>query len=111
MNKYICIECGETFDFPNTYQERHPYGDTFVSEEFGCCPTCGSADFETAKPCSICGEPIPASSLYGLCDVCEAVADQSLAEFIVGLDPAARHYLDDHRCGGWLKTALEEIDK
>ena len=111
MSKFICNECKETFDYPNSYVEGHPYGDTYVTEEFGCCPACGGSDFETAKECEVCGELIPSSLMYDLCAECEEKADATLGEFYWGLTKAEREYLDDHRCGGWLKVAMEEIDK
>ena len=109
--KFICNECGDTFDYPNSVIERHPYGDTFATEEFGTCPACGGSDFETAKECEVCGAPVAVSELYDLCAKCEKIADGILAGFIVGLEPAVRKYLDDFRCGGWLNVALEEIEK
>lgn len=84
MSKYICRNCGETFDEPLTYVERHglehgPY------ETMTCCPVCGG-DYEEASECEMCGCVLPLSEVCLSEDldgrdlqVCSACADE-LAE-------------------------------
>ena len=66
---YICNNCGEVFETPDTYKEHHPYGMTTASEEWAVCPSCGDNDFSEAKQCMLCGEYVAEIDL-GLCDVC-----------------------------------------
>lgn len=74
MDRYICTDCGRTFDEPHEYEERHgfthgPY------EKLSCCPYCGGG-YEEAVECHDCGEPIPKSEAvlaeedYYLCENC-----------------------------------------
>ena len=61
MSKYICHNCGETFDEPRGYTERHglehgPY------ETLTCCPVCGG-DYEEAAECEVCGCVLPLSEV------------------------------------------------
>ena len=65
---YICCDCRETFDEPDTYCEQHPYGDTYAEEEFSCCPYCGSGNYDTAVECAECGEIISYEEMMD--DVC-----------------------------------------
>lgn len=44
MSKYICDECGEEFDEPHTYEERHGF-DHGPFEKWSVCPCCGSTDY------------------------------------------------------------------
>lgn len=112
MGKYICKECGGTFDYPDSVTERHPCGDGFVTEEFGYCPLCGGSDWETAHACARCGALMPDSqALYRLCAACEAEADAALVHFYDGLSGEERTYLDDHRLGGWMSGAVKEIQE
>lgn len=45
---YMCRECGEEFDEPHRYTERHgfSYG---PGEEWAVCPNCGSCDWAEAS--------------------------------------------------------------
>lgn len=112
MGKYICKECGETFDYPDSVTERRPCGDGFALEEFGICPSCGSGDWETAYACACCGALMPDSqALYHLCAGCEETADTALVNFYDGLSEQERNYLDDYRLGGWLADAVRYIQE
>ena len=48
MCKYVCHECGEEFDEPYEYEERHglEYG---PFEKWSVCPCCGNPGYEEAK--------------------------------------------------------------
>ena len=52
---YICYNCGAVFETPAVYEEHHPYGRGYATEEWAICPCCDSTDFEEAKRCSHCG--------------------------------------------------------
>lgn len=59
MSTYICRDCGETFDEPRRYTERHGL-ETGPYEELTCCPFCGGS-YEKAVACACCGHLIPES--------------------------------------------------
>lgn len=59
MSTYICRDCGETFDEPRRYTERHGL-ETGPYEELTCCPFCGGS-YEKAVTCACCGRLIPES--------------------------------------------------
>lgn len=59
MSTYICRDCGETFDEPKHYTERHGL-ETGPYEELTCCPFCGGS-YEKAVACACCGRLIPES--------------------------------------------------
>ena len=59
MSTYICRDCGETFDEPRRYTERHGL-ETGPYEELTCCPFCGGS-YEKAVACACCGRLIPES--------------------------------------------------
>lgn len=59
MSTYICRDCGETFDEPKHYTERHGL-ETGPYEELTCCPFCGGG-YEKAVACECCGRLIPES--------------------------------------------------
>ena len=59
MSTYICRDCGETFDEPRRYTERHGL-ETGPYEELTCCPFCGGS-YEKAVACAYCGRLIPES--------------------------------------------------
>jgi rubrerythrin len=67
---YICNNCGEVFDTPETYEEHHPYGTGYASEKWSVCPNCGEPDYDEAKQCERCGEFVAELDGDGLCDVC-----------------------------------------
>ena len=52
---YIC-ECGAVFEEPRRYEEHHPYGMGYATEEFYECPVCREGHFEEATRCEVCGE-------------------------------------------------------
>ena len=92
---YLCKECGGTIDEPNVIPEFHPAGDGFVREDFGYCPHCGCAEFETAYPCQRCWEPVADSDyLFHLCKACENEALSGLQEYLDGLDDNQLDYLN-----------------
>lgn len=39
---YKCKDCGEVFDEPQEYVERHGFDDGFA-ERWSCCPYCGGS--------------------------------------------------------------------
>ena len=47
MSTYICRECGETFDEPYEWLERHGL-DHGPYERWSACPHCGSCDYDDA---------------------------------------------------------------
>lgn len=53
---YVCLDCGETFSFPEIIIEKHGLDSPPYEESIGC-PTCGGAFVETMS-CDICGEYI-----------------------------------------------------
>lgn len=42
---FKCLECGEIFWKPSRYTESHEIG----AENFACCPTCKSNDFDDLR--------------------------------------------------------------
>lgn len=66
---YICKNCGETFEEPKIYEEHHPYGMGYATEEFAECPHCGEGDFDEAVMCSRCYKYV-ARVTDRLCDSC-----------------------------------------
>ena len=66
---YICNNCGETFEEPKIYEEHHPYGMGYATEEFAVCPHCGEGDIEEAYMCCRCDEYV-AQTFKGLCEAC-----------------------------------------
>lgn len=77
MSTYICRDCGETFDEPRRYTERHGL-ETGPYEELTCCPFCGGS-YEKAVACECCGRLIPESEACLTddlqCTVCTDCAD------------------------------------
>lgn len=61
MSKYICRNCGELFDEPRGYTERHGL-ETGPYEHLTCCPVCGG-DYEEASECEVCGCVLPLSEV------------------------------------------------
>lgn len=69
---YICMNCGATFDSPNTVTD-------FSSEFWGAnvqhykseCPNCGSDDFDEMDKCEMCGEDINPGE--ELCENCRGL--------------------------------------
>lgn len=81
MSTYICRDCGETFDEPKHYTERHGL-ETGPFEKLSCCPFCGGS-YEEAVACELCGKLIPASEACiaddpdgGDLSVCSDCADE-----------------------------------
>lgn len=66
---FICEHCGEVFDEPRKYEERHPYGMGYAVEVWYECPYCCETGFEEARQCSVCGEYFAVLE-DGLCDAC-----------------------------------------
>lgn len=60
---YKCPECGETFDTPHEYEEKHglDYG---PYEQWSVCPYCGEPGYEEAVECDVCGETVCASEIH-----------------------------------------------
>lgn len=57
----ICLDCGETFDEPKHFIERHGL-DTPPYEEFNGCPKCGGA-YDDAVECDKCGDIVSSESI------------------------------------------------
>ena len=53
---YTCLDCGETFDDPKRWSERHGL-ETPPYEEMSGCPYCGGPYYPTIL-CDGCGQPI-----------------------------------------------------
>lgn len=82
---YICKDCGCVFDEAYSYEERHPYGDTYASEYFSCCPACGG-DYDEAVRCADCGEWVSEEELHSeLCEECFLERRKEIANAIMGL--------------------------
>jgi formylmethanofuran dehydrogenase subunit E len=56
IQPYICLECGELFDEPQTVVERHGFKSP-PYETTTCCPHCGGAYTRTIV-CDGCGEAV-----------------------------------------------------
>jgi hypothetical protein len=54
--EYTCLDCGETFDEPKKWIERHGL-DSPPYEKFSGCPFCGGSYTQTIL-CDGCGCPI-----------------------------------------------------
>lgn len=65
---YIC-SCGGVFETPAVYEEHHPYGMSYVTENISVCPYCGDTCFDEAKKCEVCGEYVDELK-DGLCEEC-----------------------------------------
>lgn len=91
---FICAECGALFESPATVEERHPYGMSYASEEWACCPACRDTDILCAKACEKCNEWHAETQLEcGLCDDCAAETVDAFGTFCQGLTAAERDYL------------------
>lgn len=70
---YKCLDCGNIFEDGEQarWEEHHPYGMGYASEEFSGCPIC-NGDFEETKQCKICGGEFLEDELNGgcVCDDC-----------------------------------------
>ena len=78
-HNYICRECGEMFDTPETLVNRWVVEQPPFRKE-NICPSCGSVAFEEAEECSGCGDEFPASELVSylgskLCPRCLSIAE------------------------------------
>ena len=54
--RYICLDCGEVFEEPKRFSERHGMTDPPCETKFGC-PRCGGA-YVRAYRCDLCGDLI-----------------------------------------------------
>ncbi len=86
MFMFICLDCGNVFDEPNTYIEHHPYGDGYVNEEFGYCPHC-NGDYAEAVQCEQCGEYYIEEDMHDsiMCNACANENRKSIAKAIAKL--------------------------
>ena len=68
---YKCRKCGNLFEEGEQarWEEHHPYGMGYASEEFSGCPIC-AGDYEETKQCKICGGDFLEDELLGGC-ICE----------------------------------------
>ena len=53
---YVCLDCGNTFDTPKEWIEKHGL-DSPPYEKIIGCPKCGG-NFVVAPLCDVCGEEI-----------------------------------------------------
>ena len=53
----VCKECGEVFEDPNEYVNRHVPENYLYNEHYTGCPYCGGAYVE-AQICDCCGDYI-----------------------------------------------------
>ena len=97
--KYICGECGRTFDEPIKSREQiGEFWGTPAYSDFYTCPYCGSEAVDEAGECPVCGEPI--QSEIDFCDGCRNFVNKAVSDFI----KQVQDYLRTDR-----KTALELI--
>ena len=83
---YICKECGEVFSEPSTYEESYPYGESYATQTFGCCPCCGEGNYEEAKRCPECDEWVTEDEAYnGMCDNCKEMYRKDIVNAIANL--------------------------
>lgn len=70
--KYYCHDCGRTFDEDeeDIICVAEQTWDSPAEYE-GRCPYCGSEDYEEAKVCEFCGEPIDPDTKLNFCEDCE----------------------------------------
>ena len=70
---FKCLACGHIFEDGEqaVWEEHHPYGMGYATEEFSGCPIC-NGDFEETKQCEICGGEFLEDELNGgcVCDDC-----------------------------------------
>ena len=110
--KYICKECGATFDYPNEVPHVEWHGGVKEVLTLGYCPECNGEDWETAATCKDCGKQYPSSiDLYHICPECEKDARGKLLEFNQNLSASQREFISDHYLGGWLIGGAEEAER
>lgn len=61
--KYICTDCGATFDEPHEYEERHGFTHG-PFEKWSVCPYCGNPRYEESVICDRCGKTVARSEIY-----------------------------------------------
>ena len=70
---YRCLDCGHIFEEGEqaVWEEHHPYGMGYATENFSGCPIC-KGDFEETTQCKICGGEFLEDELNGgcVCDEC-----------------------------------------
>lgn len=73
---FKCLSCGHIFEDGEQamWEEHHPYGMGYATEEFSGCPIC-NGDFEETKQCEICGGEFLEDELLGGC-VCEDCVEE-----------------------------------
>ena len=73
--KYVCLECGEVFDYNDAkYDVEYDSGEGSrggIVYSTMICPVCGSEDVEEAKECPVCGEYHGAED-----DICDDCAEE-----------------------------------
>lgn len=83
--RYTCLDCGETFDEPTHWVERHGFASP-PYEHWSACPHCGGPFVPTVL-CDGCGEPITGDyvqiELSGkrYCDQCYLLRSMENNEF------------------------------
>lgn len=78
---YRCLDCGHIFEEGEqaVWEEHHPYGMGYATENFSGCPIC-KGDFEETKQCTICGGEFLEDELNGGC-VCDECIEQYSKDF------------------------------
>ena len=78
---FKCLECGNVFEDGEqaVWEEHHPYGMGYATENFSGCPIC-KGDFEETTQCKICGGEFLADELNGGC-VCDECIEQYSKDF------------------------------
>jgi len=112
MSKWICNDCGATFDEPKLHY--------FDGEPFGRCPDCDSEDYEEARTCEVCGDEFPETDTAGcdhcVCSSCRSKHDHDLPLLIRAgrgytydyeLPALVRHILSDAEINAVLERELE----
>ena len=79
---YKCLDCGHIFEEGEQaiWEERHPYGMGYASEEFSGCPIC-NGEYEETKQCKICGGEFLEDELNG-----EGVCGECIEEYSKDFD-------------------------
>jgi hypothetical protein len=90
---YICLDCGEIFEEPETWEESYPYGEGYAYQTFSCCPHC-EGSYEEAEVCKDCGEYFAPDDLYdGMCNECREWIRKEVATLIAKHFP--KSYFDN----------------
>ena len=81
--KYYCYECDEFFEEEDAASRPAMLGDHAIrGTSVMCCPYCGGTDFEEAKKCLRCGEPMKPEESGDFCKDCIEELDEGIESLI-----------------------------